>query len=165
MDDATMKSIEEYHAAIKLLFDRDSQEMFPNNNEEHTAAIIEEIFRHAKNTIKVFCTSLNHDVWGKPDIQDAFIRAFCHGIKFEFIIQKCMDMSSDLAKLIKVLKVPVKENIAADVGCNFIVADKKMFRFERDSKERHAFACANNSEISAMLETLFDNLAANAGGF
>ena len=153
-------NIKKYHDAVKLLFDNDSTELFPNNNEEHTTAIIEEILLHAQKSVKILCTCLNHDVWDNQKVMDAFVNAFCRGVKIEIVTQQKMDKDSKLSKLIRSLRVSIKEETASYLTCNFIVADKKMFRFEEDASKRHALASANCPQVAIVLDEVFERACA-----
>ena len=156
LDEAMLKNIEQYRDAVKRLFDSDSTEMFPNNNEEHTAVIINEIFCHAQQEVKIFCSCLNHDVWDDTKIKESFLEAIKRGVIFKIVTQKEIDKETKLKNTFEEFHVPIKEKVADYLTNNFIVADKKMFRFEENASERHAFACANSPKIAAKLDEAFN---------
>ena len=154
------EQISKYHAMVKRLFDQNSEELFPNSSKEHSAAIIEEILLHAKHDVKIFCTHLSADVWDKERIHNAFMKAICRDVKISIITQQEVDKTSELYRLINLLKVSVRENLGSDVKCNFIVADSKMFRFEENAEERRAIASANCKELAKKLDEFFADLSA-----
>ena len=168
---AMRKNIEEYHRAVKSLFDQESSEWFPNNNEEHDAAITEEILLHAKKEIKIFCTCLKHDVWNNQGVINAFINAICRGVKFQIITQQNIDEGTELKWIINKAisnkelssEISVYENIGEHLPYNFIVADRKMFRFEGNANKRQAVACANCPDIAIQLEERFDQIFSKNG--
>ena len=157
---ALEESIAKYHAMVKRLFDNNSEDLFPNSSKEHSAAIIEEIMLHAKHDIKIFCSRLSADVWDKEPIRNALIKAVCRGVEISVITQQQADRTSELFSLMTSLDITVREESGSDVEFNFIVADKKMFRFERDSTERSAIASANCSELAEPLDDFFALISA-----
>ena len=168
LDNAMLQNIEEYHHAIKSLFDQESTEWFPNNNEEHDAAITEEILLHAKEEVKIFCSSFRNDVWNNLGVKEAFIKAISSGVKIQIITQQKIDEKTELKWMIdKMLSlnilssndVSVKEEIGGNLPYNFIVADRKMFRFEGNANKRQALACANCPKIAENLDYLFNRLS------
>lgn len=160
MNPATcLDNIEAYHAAIKKLFDKDSEEFFPNNNAAHAAAIIEEIFLHAAEEVKVFCKKLSQETWDDEGVLDAVLKAASCGIKISVLTQDAIDKNSKIYRLLELLNVCIKQNVGTEFRCNFIVADRKMFRFEKDSGECHAVGCANCPELAKDLSDFFDRVA------
>lgn len=160
MNPATcLDNIEAYHAAIKKLFDKDSEEFFPNNNAVHAAAIIEEIFLHAVEEVKVFCRNLNPETWDDKGVLDAVLKAASCGVKIRVLTQGTIDTNSKIYHLLELVKVCINQNVGAEFRCNFIVADKKMFRFEENSNECHAVGCANCPELAEKLSDFFDQVA------
>lgn len=158
MEKACMDDIMAYHTAVRKMFDSESSEIFPNNNESHAAAIIEEIFLHAANNIKVFCRNLNPATWDNQGVLDALLNAASRGVLIQVYTQEEISKDSRFAKMLNLLNISEKRNVRADVSCNFVVADHKMFRFEKDANECHAIASANCPELGKALSNFFDDL-------
>ena len=154
-----MDDIVAYHTAIKKLFDKDSTEFFPNNNAAHAAAIIEELFIHATKEVKVFCRNLNPKTWDDKGVLSAVLKAASCGVTIKILTQESIAENTEIYRLLSLLKISVTQNRGTQIHCNFIVADKKMFRFEDDFSKCHAVGCANCPELAEKLSNFFDEVA------
>lgn len=149
------QEFEKYHSAVKQLFDEDSSQEFFNNSREHAIIVIEEILRHAKENINIFCTKLNPDVWANENVVDAFLNAIVHDVKIHICTQENMEEST-IKKFVKLFGIESKENVGKDIKCNFMVADGKMFRYEQDGSARCALVCANNRDRANQINSFFE---------
>ncbi|MBS1372067.1 MAG: hypothetical protein HPZ91_19155 [Lentisphaeria bacterium] len=153
----TFNNIWEYHCAIKKLFDKDSEEFFPNSNAEHASAILTEIFRHAKGEVLVFCHDLSESAWESECLRKAIFTAHANHVTIQTAVQVAEPdvKSQKTLAFFRELEIPIFFNRDRDFSFNFIVADRKMFRFEQDYNVCSAIACANNREVGDQLSDLF----------
>ncbi len=154
MPDEKPQNLEEYRAAIKSAFDNESAQVMLNSSKYHAMIIIEAILAHAQNNVKIFCRQLAEDVWGESRILDAIFDAIIRNVKIEICTQEAVAESSRKNSLCN-LGIALRENIRKDILFNFVVADKKMFRYEPDAAKRCAIACANDSTTAEMLDNFF----------
>lgn len=163
--------MENYRKLVKRLADEGSGEFIPNGGTEHAEVLIENIFIHAKNIVRVFSGELNARVYGVPNIVDsakAFLQESSDN-KLQILIQDYSE--DDLSKyvhhdLIKMCHEDLDDDAACeiksvnemdtDVSSHFVIMDEIGYRFEPDREKPTAMGCFNDPESAKKLNKSFD---------
>lgn len=164
--------MENYRKLVKKLADEGSSDLIPNGGVEHAEVLIENIFYHAKNTVRVFTGRLNARVYGAKDIVDnakEFLQLDKNN-KLQILIQEYSD--DDLKQfashnLITMCKEQFDDmceikavNDADDknVDSHFVVMDEIGYRFEPNKEKPTAIGCFNDAEKAKILNQMFDKM-------
>lgn len=165
-----------YRELVERLAKTNSSERIPNATIDHATVLIENLFAHAHEKVRILSGQLNKDVYGASEILGkarTFLRGEC-GVsnegkkRLEILLQEPqLDIGENpLVRMCK--EEPEFSNICEvkcisdakdrEISCHFIVADGKAWRFEPDKRTPAAIACFNEPEIGKQLDEMFDVL-------
>ena len=169
--------MEDYKARLARLDLLDSSEVINNTSIEHASLMIARMIARARTSVKIFTGSLNPAVYADEAVLRAFgtfllgregnaqILVHSDGIKVtdDAIIGELSPLGKlaetfgyDLYARIKVRRL--SSQLQNSVSANFIVVDRKSFRFQRDIAKHDAVGSFNQPEIAEKLEPIFDDM-------
>lgn len=169
---------DDYRAHVHALFERDSDLVVSNSEPAHAAILIEALLKYSKQRVSIFCRNLNPEIYDqKKLIQELVEAVISRGVSVHVIVQENPKEGNFLQtlKLLSVFcrsreksvkdsgKLPHEVSIrqcspgsqAAMAESNFVVADRKSYRFEKDREKINAFACVNDPASANMMEVNF----------
>ena len=164
--------MEHYRKLVKRLADEGSSDLIPNGGTEHAEVLIENIFLHARDVVRVFSGELNARVYGASNIVEnakEFMQSGS-GKKLQILIQDysyddhlryekhdlihmCYEKLGSDACEIKAV-----DDIDKVVDSHFVVMDDIGYRFEPDRKKPAAIGCFNDPEMAQELIVAFDKM-------
>lgn len=161
--------MDNYRKHVKKLADESSSELIANGGTEHAEVLIENIFEHAGNAVRVFSGELNARVYGSSGIVENAKEFLQSGAdhKLSILIQNKEVLSSlekhDLIKMCIELntdmcEIRVVNEADKDVGHHFVVMDEVGYRFEPDREKPTAVACFYDVDNAKLLVSSFDNM-------
>lgn len=165
-----------YRELVERLAKSNSSEKIPNATIDHAAVLIENLFAHAHEKVRILSGQLNKNVYGASGVFEkarAFLRGEHEaskegGRRFEILLEA---PSSDIGEnpLVRLCREETEfSNICEvkyisdpkdkEINCHFILVDGKAWRFEPDKETPAAIACFNDPEIGKQLDEMFDVL-------
>lgn len=168
-----MKSeIDTYRECVEHLMSSGSCKPVSNGLPQHAAVLFETFFKHARESVKIFCHHLDSEVFESPRVIEAAADALKRGVAVDIIVQEA-PQSPEFLKRLSILDA--KESIRmellsegskysqmiADLPQNFAVMDSRAYRLERDSNVMKATASMNAPQLARRLRTLFNLLRAS----
>lgn len=159
-----------YAEYVHLLFEQKSGNKVGNDSAENAKVLYREIFSHAQNEIRIFCTNLSAVVFDDDSVYESLRGALNRGVKFKIIIKMPPDTSRSLtelsdAKNVDNVKIWIKtagEVTANGKEVNFAVMDGCGYRYEYDASKPCAVGCANDPVFAGKLTSLFDSIVSRA---
>lgn len=152
-------SIEIYRQVFRAMLKFRREGRISNSSTPHAIVLIEELLRHAKKSVDIYCRHLGPDVWCVDAIVEA-LQCVCNkGRAIRVVVQEDVDESNRAVQLLRARGVEIRKDVTVSDNLpsyNFVIVDKEAFRFEQDCERRVGFACAINEEISSKLISLFD---------
>jgi hypothetical protein len=151
------KELEVYRAAIKNLIELNGTTLISNAKPEHAAVIFEQFFVHAKS-VKIFCSNLSRDVFGKDFVVKAASEAIDKRTNIEILIQEPAPQESAFTQLLKNRRVSVRRVAPPfqDFGSNFTIMNDTSYRFEPKKTEKVATANMYDPSVAKSLVSSFD---------
>jgi len=161
--------MDKYRKHVKKLADAGSSELIANGGTEHAEVLIENIFAHANNKVRVFTGKLNARVYGSSNIVEN-AREFLQsdsGHKLQILVQDeevlstlkthelikmCFKLNADMCEI---RSVGIEDR---DVDHHFVVMDEIGYRFEPDRSKPTAVACFHDAEHAELLVKSFDEM-------
>lgn len=161
--------MEEYRKLVKKLADEGSSELIANGGTEHAEVLIENIFAHAGDAVRIFSGELNARVYGSSGIVENAKEFLQSGTnhKLDILIQSKDIVSSlekhDLIKMCLELNTKMCElrlvgETDEDVGHHFVVMDEIGYRFEPDREKPTAVGCFHDEVNAKLLARSFDSM-------
>lgn len=159
-----------YRELVERLAKSNSSEKIPNATIDHAAVLIENLFAHAREKVRILSGQLNKDVYGASGVFDKardFLRGEC-GVsneekkQLEILLEAPLSdigenplvrMCREYPDTCKVKYISGDKD--KEINCHFIVADGKAWRFEPDKRTPAAIACFNDPEIGKQLDEMF----------
>lgn len=157
---------EDYAGKLRTAMDRGGVCTFDNDGEAKAIAIVREFVRDAKGTVRLFCKSLNHDIYDNDDVVDSFCHALKKGVKMDIVIQS-PEMDSHSRRLKNLFrkysdKVTVstayKDPALSQVRFNMCLVDNKFARMETGPEERKGQCYVNNIVESIRVKAFLDRV-------
>lgn len=149
-------------ALYRLMFKRIIAESLPtrvnNNSPDHAAVLIDELIRSAKDSVVIYCRAMTADVWGRPNVVSAILRAMNARVRFRIVTQQKPEDTESFRLLDQYERAEFRLYAQEGLNMNFVLVDGKRFRVEPDSNERHGYAYANNPEEAACREQEFEDI-------
>lgn len=162
--------MESYRKLVKKLADESSSTLVPNGGTEHAEVLIENIFSHADNAVRIFTGELNKQVYGADDIvnyADYFLRKSSAN-KLMILIQNYDDelkfTDHELIKMCEehvqsgACEIKAVSDVDKDVTSHFVIMDEIGYRFEPDRKKPTAVGCFNDVDGAKDLIDGFDRM-------
>ncbi len=168
-----MKSeIDTYRECVEHLMSARSSKLVSNGMPQHAAVLFEVFFKHAAQSVKIFCHHLDRDVFDQPRVIEAAADALKRGVALDIMVQKTPESIEFIERLSALdekesMRLELMPNaseispIIAALPQNFAIMDNRAYRLERNSKEMKATASMNSSELAGGLANLFNLLRAN----
>jgi len=158
-------NIDQYRTAVEALANEKPNKRFSNKGAQHAAVVVEQIFRGATDTVRVFSGSLSSDIYLQEPVK-ASIQQFLQrpNTSLWVITQTAIDPATEafirrIATEGRVVVVSAPES-ARELGNHFMVADGRAYRFEVDGKNREAVVNFNEPGIATALAASFDSATA-----
>lgn len=160
-----------YKMMVKRLADSKSSELIPNGGTEHAEVLIENIFSHANNVVRIFSGELNARVYGSSVVIDQakdFLQSGA-GKKIKILVQELDDASLQLLKMHELVKMCREINADAceiksvderdkEVGSHFVIMDDQGYRLEPDRSKPTGIGCFNDDKTAAQLSKIYDDM-------
>lgn len=158
-----------YRKLVKHLADEKSTDLIPNGGTDHAEVLIDNIFSHAKNSVRVFTGHLNSRVYGTDSVVSKAMDFLQSGpeTKLSILIQEdldssffahhrlvrmCEDMFSDRCEVKMVAEEDRKHQK------HFVTMDDSGYRVEPDKEKPAGIGCFNDSETATKLNENFDDM-------
>lgn len=161
----------EYKKYITNLAKERSNTLFINSGPEHAAIVIASMFKTAKEEVSMFCGDLNGDVSTQFNYILALRSFLQKGGTWKVLLEEYdeNDMPNIfhfIPEFIGTDQVQVKHTHTRVKDGNqnfvhFLVADKRMYRIENDTKKYLAKGNFNDPDTSLRLNTLYDDIFEN----
>lgn len=160
--------MDKYRQMVKRNADFKSKDLIPNGGVEHAEVLIENIFSHANNTVRVFSGCLNGRVYGSDSVTTeaaAFLKNSDNQLMI--LLQDIEDWAElDNNELVKIcdrdnsgrciIKKVVPED--KDIESHFVVMDDRGYRIEPDKSKPTGIGCFNDTELATKLNQRFDEM-------
>lgn len=145
-----------YRQMVKKILSENLGTRIDNESDEHAVVLIDELIRHAKKTVKIYCRKFSSDIWGHPCVFDAVVSALEDAVTFHVLTQECPE-ESDTQHIISAVTGSGFRLYSGEIfEINFILVDDTAFRIEPNCDCRHGFAYAKNVELASLLAQSFD---------
>ncbi|HEV7868053.1 MAG TPA: hypothetical protein VGO90_10250 [Chthoniobacteraceae bacterium] len=145
-----------YREGVETLMRLGARKTISNGIPAHAAILFETFFRHAKESVKIFCESLKADVFGTQALLDQAAWAMARGVTVQIIVQSEPQPSGFLSLMKSGLFRAVGG--VKDSTFNFAVMDGRAVRIEKDRTKCEAVASMNDPEVGKVLSASFDRL-------
>lgn len=158
--------ISRYAQIIKEYADEESEEIIPNGGIHQAAALIDNLFSHAKQSMKIFSSRLHPGIYESEEVLASAKLFFKNkdGRKAQILLQDTDELSdlgerkflklcrdfSDQCEFKKVGQIDKNEK------SHFVIMDNTGFRFCPDKELTAAIASFNNPKIVTNLGKQFD---------
>jgi len=165
--------MDDYRKMVKKLADAKSSQLIPNGGTDHAEVLIENIFSHANDIVRIFSGELNARVYGSAPVlakAKAFLKSGT-GKKIKILIQE-MNISNsnkdyliahDLIKTCKEVNPDACEIKFAsgddkEIGSHFVIMDNQGYRLEPDRKKPTGVGCFNDKGRATALSVFYDKM-------
>ena len=155
--------LQAYRERFVEMIRENDPEIVDNSSRLHARIIIQELIRHASETVFIQCTNFASDIYGDPETQGILRDALQRGVQVRIAVRNSVPHAEAFANELNDLAhdtVRSGENVFANDCC---VVDRKRFRLERDKKERTAYVCAYNPPLAEKLAGYFESPVNVAG--
>jgi hypothetical protein len=163
-----------YKDFVANLARNNENRVFLNSDERHALVVLVEIFKQAKDTVRIFAGNLCEHVGNEPDYIEAVSDFIERGGKIRILLNKADEKSMKSSNLFKRLAfyednqndVVVKKTTAEpyfmqDGNKNYVhftIADENAYRIETDIENRTAVCNMNNPDIAKAYIAIFDEI-------
>lgn len=161
MDDSKKGQIDYFRSMVKMLIEIESHTIVGNSSPAHAKVLLEEMFKHAKETAYVYCGKISNEVWGGDAVANAVRTAIEKGVTVRFIVQHPEQVPQDSAvkRILDEHKIQIHSSPKfGNIASHFAVFDGKMYRFENDDTAKTAKACMNSVDLGAKLKSLAEQM-------
>ena len=141
---------------VKKILSENLDTRIDNESDEHAVVLIDELIRHAKKTVKIYCRKFSSDIWGRTCVFDAVVNALEDSVKFHVLTQEHPEESDTQHIISAVTGCEFRLYSGEAFEINFILVDDEAFRVEPNFDCRHGFAYAKNEEMSFLLAQSFE---------
>ncbi len=151
-----------YKKALENLYLTETNFYFPNDSEDHAAAVFEVFLRLAKNRVKILCRNLKASVYSKPELVAALQQALARGVKIDIISEEKPEKSAFLEFLkasIPLNSTTVKTFNEKKLKVNFAVMDDIAFRWEDNNDHVKAVGNMYCKEFALKLSAYFNDIS------
>ena len=158
--------ISRYAQIIKEYADKEAEEIIPNGGIHQAAALIDNLFSHAKQSMKIFSSRLHQGIYESEEVLASAKLFFKNkdSKKVQILLQdtdelsdlgehKFLKLCRDFSDQCEFKKACQKDKIEKS---HFVIMDNIGFRFCPDKNLIAAIACFNNHTIATNLGKQFD---------
>ena len=151
-----------YRKNLLSLRELDSKEVFGNGKSEFVAIMVEDLFRHAKYSVKVFDHDLDPEVFENDRVIRQVEVAYNRGVYMEVVTQS----KPDSGKFLEYIDLRVSDNDKVNsLKLNFVVVDNKSFRlFDREAGQGQASFNGKKTarKLTESFDKIYDKLSKNS---
>ena len=151
-----------YRQMVKRVIEGRLTTRIDNSSNEHAIVLIDELVRHAKSKVDIYCKRLSIDIWGSVDVVDAIKHEIDNKVVFRILTQEAIDVSDSYNLLMNYQNAEIKQYLGERLDINFVIIDDEMFRIEPDNLTRQGFAFARNDEYAKPVSAAFDRMWSGA---
>lgn len=150
-----------YRDLFVNLIDTNDPTVIQNNSPAHARIIIQELVRHAQESVHILCTHFSRTVYDDPAIQNAITDAINRGVAVHIAVRDNFPQAAEFFVRLQACRPENCEYLAGiqansnALGNDFCVVDSRRYRLERDQQKGTAFVCANDPTISDRLVRWF----------
>lgn len=166
------EKLSRYADSVRTLAENSSKLVFGNEDSNHAAIVMENIFRYSNETIRIYANLFNGAVSNNEKYCDALkafikqpgsiVKVICEndpnrdseGFKLLYEYSKLTGYSNKI--IIKKSGGLIAEKLSNSIGKYFTVGDNKRFRLEVNPEKFEAIASFNNEETCNKLIEIFD---------
>jgi hypothetical protein len=166
-EDVTPKELIAYRNFIKDVARKHDGRPIFNRNRWHAAVVIEQIFKDAREEVRILTGELSNSIFGVQDVIDA-AKSFLNSsltasiqvlsesqiAEDHFLLAALRQTSLRNRILLKVLR----PEISTGTAFHFVLADNDSFRFEPNKKIMEAIVQFGAAREAKRLKLTFDNL-------
>ncbi|SMM99513.1 hypothetical protein SPONN_646 [uncultured Candidatus Thioglobus sp.] len=151
---------------IECIVDPACTEVILNNDIYHATILIEQMFKHATQKVKLLSVSLDSRLYSQKNVLDA-MRGFLQKqyTSLDIVTEQeiCPESNVALLKILDKFKTKISAKIAEpwlseQYEYNFLVADESTYRFEGDKNKHEATVEFHNKEYTLKLNNVFDKI-------
>jgi hypothetical protein len=157
--------MDDYRDEVERLARARTGEPIYNSSVDHAAVIVEKLFRHARNNIRIISGSLKTELFGQEALAHE-ARAFLEldGTRLEIAIENDVESLDQNSEFVKVLSSfagrvelrKMQSQVPAAVKYHFTLADDDSYRFEPDKTESKAVGVFGDTLGAKKLREAFD---------
>ena len=165
-------TLEEYEKkVIECISNPECEDVILNNNIQHATILIEQMFKHATQRVRLLSVSLDAALYNKKNVLDAISNFLStEGTNLEIVTEKniCVKNNAKLLSILNKHKKQVGRRVAEpwlskQYKYNFLVSDDSTYRFEGDKSKHEATAEFHNQDYALKLNKVFDKIYELAG--
>lgn len=166
--------MKEYNFFVSSLAKDNADRVFLNSDEEHALIVLVNLFRQAKETVRIFAACLCEHIGNKPEYIVAISEFIERGGKVRMLLNKFDENLVSNSNLFKRLAyyayegadIQIKRTLAHPFlskdpqrkEVHFTVIDETGYRIETDIEKRTAECNFNNPTLSKGLVSFFDRI-------
>ena len=158
-----------YRARIEALAEKRAGEPIYNDSIEHAAIILQNIFSHARHSVKILTGQLNRDAYARRGIVEEvkrFIEDDTHRLQILFETESLVAEKKiyhhpflrEIAGSDRVQLRHVPQGLQQMYNFHFVLMDEDSYRFEPDKAEFGAVAAFGDKDGGKNLAHLFSTL-------
>jgi len=156
---------EEYRNEIDRLMRNGGGEKILNGSADHAAIILERMFHHGKESIKIFSRSFTPNIYGNSMLLSAAQSFLSRGHRVNIIVEEKHNVSGALHPFFKQLRdydaIDIRhlhKKLAPIVNTNFSVKDDTDIRVSDEAESMQAVATFGDMDEAKKLSRYFDKL-------
>jgi hypothetical protein len=156
-----------YKARVKEARLRGADDVIYNTSVAHAAILVEELFNSASERVGILCRNLNGEAYALPEVIAAAQKFLDHPkATLTLLIETEIDQHHAFLREVAhdpryrnqvTLRSPV--DLPAGAGFNFMVADRRGYRYEEDANVPNAIACFNAPDVAGPMDDLIEKIA------
>lgn len=163
--------MDNYRKMVKKLADAKSGQLIPNGGTDHAEVLIENIFSHAQNVVRIFSGELNSRVYGSASVLAKAKEFLKSGTskKIKILIQDTGAFNEeylaahDLVKTCKEVsrnacEIKLASENDREIGSHFVIMDHQGYRIEPDRMKPTGVGCFNDSKRATALSVFYDKM-------
>ena len=158
------ENIQTYTYLLDILREKDSSQLIRNDSFSHATVLVENLVNHAKEEILIYSSVFCEAFYLNDPIKEAFESSHKRGVTVKVLVHYNLSGKEDTIGQKKTIKMYLDEiykdsniaikyldgsksiNLANMKLNNFLVTDKKSFRYEKSTPSKQA--CISNTTMS-----------------
>jgi len=169
--DSWENSVNRYEIMVKKLADIKSSELIPNGGTAHAEVLIENIFAHAQDVVRIFSGQLNARIYGSSSVIDEAREFLQSGVgkRIKVLVQDLGEEKSNLLKTHKLISMCLEVDPGAcefktvaeedkSIASHFVIMDDLGYRLEPDKSKSTGVGCFNDRETAIKLNSVYDDM-------
>ncbi|MES9884049.1 MAG: hypothetical protein ABW185_24650 [Sedimenticola sp.] len=161
--------MDNYRKMVKRYADEKNTELIPNGGTDHAEILIENIFSHAHDTVRVFTGTLNARVYGSDGVVEKAAEFLLSNknSKLEILLQDIDDIESLRGHPLINACGKIDEDRCVFKSANekeksasshFVTMDNLGYRVEPDKSKPAGIGCFNDPKLAVVLNDYFDTM-------